>query len=250
MALLQRASASLTRALPLRPLRSRLTAPVASLSFDDFPRSAWTVGGPILERHGVRATYYPAGRFCGAVEDGLTYFRREDLAAIAAAGHELGCHSFGHEHGPRLITAELAADAERNAAFLAETLGELKPVSYAYPFGDASPRTKALAARRYAVSRGIRPGVNAGLIDLAQLRAVPLEQRQWRNDFAERLIARATDPRRPGWIIFFSHDVSDSPSPYGCTPEMLEWVIDTLKQAGVEILPVKHALARAAFGAG
>ncbi len=59
----------LVKPAPLRP-----DAAIASLSFDDFPRSAWTVGGPILARHGVRATYYVAGRFCGGQEDGLDYY--------------------------------------------------------------------------------------------------------------------------------------------------------------------------------
>ena len=30
---------------------------VFSLSFDDFPASAWTEAGPVLTDHGVKATY-------------------------------------------------------------------------------------------------------------------------------------------------------------------------------------------------
>ena len=51
-----------------------------------------------------------------------------------------------------------------------------------------------------------------------------------------------------GWIVFFSHDVDDHPSPYGATPQMLEHALETVSRAGIDILPVKHALARAAFG--
>ncbi|HEY2836509.1 MAG TPA: polysaccharide deacetylase family protein, partial [Rhizomicrobium sp.] len=38
--------------------------PIASITFDDFPKSAWSEGGPVLARHGVRATYYTSGSFC------------------------------------------------------------------------------------------------------------------------------------------------------------------------------------------
>ena len=50
-----------------------------------------------------------------------------------------------------------------------------------------------------------------------------------------------------GWLIFFSHDVSDDPSPYGCTPVMLEHALATLAAAGIAALPVKHALAAGTF---
>jgi hypothetical protein len=138
------------------------------------------------------------------------------------------------------------AEADRNEAFLREHLGDMPPASFAYPFGEVTPRTKRLFARRFPVSRGIYPGVNAGVIDLAQLKAVPLEKRSWRAADVERYVAEAA--ARKGWIVFFSHDVADDPSAYGATPEMLEHALETVTRAGIEILPVKHALAKAAFG--
>ncbi len=39
-----------------KPSRLAGYRPVASVTFDDFPRNAWTLGGPVLARHGVRAT--------------------------------------------------------------------------------------------------------------------------------------------------------------------------------------------------
>jgi hypothetical protein len=57
-----------------------------------------------------------------------------------------------------------------------------------------------------------------------------------------------TAQRSNAWLILFSHDVSDAPSPYGATPEMLVHTLSTLAAAGIEVLPVKHALARVTFG--
>jgi hypothetical protein len=80
------------------------------------------------------------------------------------------------------------------------------------------------------------------VLDLGQLRAVPLEIRDWSAAAVERHVeaARATN----GWIVFFSHDVSDAPSPYGATPEMLEHAVSRAHAAGMEMLPVREALAR------
>ena len=41
-----------------------------------------------------------------------------------------------------------------------------------------------------------------------------------------------------GWLIFYTHDVSERPSPYGCTPEKLRFVVRRAKEIGASILPV------------
>ena len=53
MNLLLKANNFLTRQIPVKCIRSKLEAPVASFTFDDFPRSAWTIGGPILAKYGA-----------------------------------------------------------------------------------------------------------------------------------------------------------------------------------------------------
>ncbi|PMU25782.1 hypothetical protein C1X89_35350, partial [Pseudomonas sp. GP01-A8] len=83
----------------------------------------------------------------------------DDLKAVHAAGHEIACHTFSHQHGPGVSSEGLLADIARNAAFLQETVG-VKPETFAYPYGEVSIRTKTLFAEAFPASRGIRPGVN------------------------------------------------------------------------------------------
>ena len=123
MGLMRRANNFITRKLPLKLAPCRLERAVASITFDDFPKSAWTVGGPILARFGARATYYAAGRFEGVREDGIDYYDAADLAALQAAGHEVGAHSYAHQMAPRLASQALRDDAERNALALEPRLG-------------------------------------------------------------------------------------------------------------------------------
>src|SRR6185503_20898301 len=123
MGLLHRARAAVTGRLPIKTATSQLEAPLASVSFDDFPRSAWTTAGPMLTRHGARASYYAAGRFCGAVEEGIEYFHPGELREIEAAGHEVGCHGFDHIRGPDTDSDSLTEDFDRNARFLEQELG-------------------------------------------------------------------------------------------------------------------------------
>jgi peptidoglycan/xylan/chitin deacetylase (PgdA/CDA1 family) len=247
MGLMFRAGAFVTRHTPVKLARSRLTRPVASLTFDDFPRSAWTAGGPLLARYGARATYYAAGRFLGAREEGLDYYDASDLRALQDAGHEVGAHSCAHEPATGRAARSLRADADANDAALGPYL-DGRMSSYAYPFGAVSPFAKAVVGARYASARGITPGVNADAIDLAQLRANPLELRSWAAAAVERVVDEAV--ARRGWVVFFTHDISETPSPYGCTPAMLEHALARLASAGVDMLPVRQAMARAVFGEG
>jgi peptidoglycan/xylan/chitin deacetylase (PgdA/CDA1 family) len=241
MSFAYRLNAFAARRMVVRPARLAFERPTASFSFDDFPRSAFEAGGAVLQRHGVKATYYAAGRFCGARADGLDYYDEAMLRAVAEAGHEVGCHSFGHEHGPKVPSALLTDDFRRNAIFLREVLGETGPLSFAYPYGEVSPRTKRLAAGRFGSCRGIHPGLNGAGTDLAQLRAIPLERRSWRAAEVERWIAAAAAAR--AWIVFFSHDVSAAPSPYGCTPAMLDHALDQALRRDFAVAPVRDALA-------
>jgi peptidoglycan/xylan/chitin deacetylase (PgdA/CDA1 family) len=232
-----------SRRMPVKWARSRLTAPVASITFDDFPKSAWTAGGPILERFGARATYFTAGRFCGIREEGIDYYDADDLRALHAAGHEVGSHTYFHRHVPEVRSSELVADAQRNAEFVRGILGDVELSSFAFPFGDVSPRTKLLFSRLYPCCRGIRPGINTGFLDLGQLWAVSLEVRHWTAEGIEQRVAEAK--ARNGWIVFFTHDVSETPAPYGSTPAILEHALRTVAEAGIEVLPVRDALRRA-----
>src|SRR5689334_18444137 len=92
----------IARHTAIRPVRLASERAVASITFDDFPKSAWTNGGRIMTDYGARGTYYTAGGFCGITSRGIEYYDEQDLRDLAAAGHEIGCHSFGHRPPPTL----------------------------------------------------------------------------------------------------------------------------------------------------
>jgi peptidoglycan/xylan/chitin deacetylase (PgdA/CDA1 family) len=223
-----------------KPARLGGHRPVASITFDDFPKNAWTLGGPVLARHGVRGTYYTAGGFCGRTENGTVFYDENDLRALSAAGHEIACHGFGHQPTPSLTTPDLKADARRNLEFLRPFLKGEAPASYAYPYGKASLRTKAFLAPRFSNLRGVHPGINTGRVDLAQLNTISLEARCWDQEKIEAAIQRALHEH--GWLIFYTHDVSERPSEYGSTPGMLDWALSRIAAARIDVLPVKEAL--------
>lgn len=241
------AQVRLARNLGLNALDTRLAEPVVSFTFDDFPRSALHEGGRMLRERGWAGTYFAAGGFCGRQVDGLDYFDRDDLVRAAEEGHEIGCHTFGHLRLPATRPEEIEADLDRNADFVAEALPGHRLSSFAYPFGDLHLRQKALIARRFPIGRGIWPGLNTGRMDFAQLKAVSLETRMSEGFDLAAWLDRAEAER--GWLIFFTHDVSDDPSPYGSSRRSFEAVADAVARRGLRVLPVKNAVGLARFAA-
>jgi len=241
------AQVRLARNVKINGLDTRLAEPVVSFTFDDFPRSALTEGGRILRERGWAGAYFAAGGFCGRRVDGIDYFDRDDLVRAAEEGHEIGCHTFSHLRLPGASALAVEADLERNAAFMADALPGYRLTSFAYPYGDLDLGKKALIARRFPVCRGIWPGVNAGRMDFAQLKAVPLERRSLAGLHVEAWLDRVQAER--GWLIFFTHDVSDDPSDYGCFRRTFEAVADAVARRGIRVLPVKSAVGLARFAA-
>jgi len=235
----------MSRLMPVRPARLDGARPIASITFDDFPKSAWTVGGAILDRHKVRATYYTAGRFCGQTEEGRVFYDADDLSALAAAGHEIACHSYAHQPTPELPAAMLEQDWARNAEFLRPFLKGGNAESYAFPYGLASPRTKRFYAQRFTNVRGVHPRLNKGRVDLALLNAISMERRCWDSEAIAHAILRARHDH--AWIVFYTHGVSAEPGPYDSTPAMVSEVLERLAEARIEVLPMREA-AKAAIG--
>lgn len=221
------------------PMLIRPEQGVLSLSFDDFPKSAWEVAGPMLKDHGILATYYVAGGLCDGNNIGKVQYSERDLQELFEAGHEVGCHTFSHTSVLRLDAEGLTRELDCNALWVSERLDGHMMSHFAYPFGDASLGAKKLLGQRFAHSRGVRDGVNKGVADRNNLLSFGLESRRLPHYDLEAMMADTAANK--GWLIAYGHDVESDPTPYGCTPQDLERVITLARQAGLVIAPVSSA---------
>jgi len=214
--------------------------PIVSFAFDDFPKSAVSNGAAILESKGLAGTYYLSSCFAGTAVDGTEYYDMADLRRLIDNGHEIGCHSASHLHVPRTARARLLEDLESNAQFVREHFGDLRMTTFAFPFGDIDVASKLLLQSRFAACRATLPGVNRGSADLGALRAEQLYSHSATAARVRALISSAAKPR--SWLIFYTHDVSDNPSPFGCRPRLLETALNCALEAGLQVLTVRNAL--------
>jgi peptidoglycan/xylan/chitin deacetylase (PgdA/CDA1 family) len=225
--------------------------PMVSFTFDDFPRTAYSIGGAILERFGARGTYYAACGLMNSSNELGDQFRPRDLDSLLGKGHELASHTYGHTSARAVSCEAFCKEVEKGRRAVEEIVGT-ESGNFAYPFGHVTLRTKRALDSKLSTARSIFGGFNGGFdgpeADLNLLRANSLYGGLEAATAAEQLIAE--NVRRKSWLIFYTHDVRENPSPYGCTPALLEASISCTARSGCRILTVKEALAEAGFQNG
>ena len=231
---------SVRTALFARTITMRNRRPLVSFTFDDFPASAASNGARLIEEYGARATFYVTGLYCGRVIDGVHQYCAEDLATLVEAGHEIGCHTFTHPRISTLSGAELDKEIELNSAFLARHLPEFKCRTFAYPFGAFSFAGTMRLQSKFLGCRSSQPGLNIKTADLGRLRSVRLYDRLIGPQDVSNIIEQAITST--AWLIFYTHDVTEAPSPYGCAPSLLKHALKSAITAGAEIRPVHAAI--------
>lgn len=105
--------------------RVETTAPVVAITFDDGPHPEYTVRVlDILDRHGVRATFFMMG---------INVERYPDVAReVIRRGHEAGNHSYSHQRMTFMWPSAIEADIERTEVLLRD-IGAAHAIAFRPP---------------------------------------------------------------------------------------------------------------------
>lgn len=185
-----------------------------SLTFDDARPSQIDTGLPLLEKLGVRATFF-------VLPDNVEK-RRDGWKRAAALGHEIANHSMTHPCTGNYAFSRSNAledyDLERMASDIdaaqqsIRRLLRITPVSFAYPCGQSfvgrGRQTRSyvpLVAERFLLGRGYmgEAANDPAAFDLSQAMGTPFDDMG--PDEALRLLEAAAKEGR--WIIFVGHDI-------------------------------------------
>jgi peptidoglycan/xylan/chitin deacetylase (PgdA/CDA1 family) len=229
------------------PFVMRNDAPLVSFTFDDVPETAYTNGATILEQHDVRGTFYIAAGILGATDRHWRVIDSVQTRALYDRGHEIGCHTFSHVRVDALDAAAVDEECERNAAALGALCPGLEMTNFCYPFGRVSLPRKRQLGRRFDTCRGIYEGINAGIADLALLRVVELYDRTLTPEKLKRVLRETRE--RNGWLIFYTHDVAETPSWIGCSPRRLRETIAAVQAENMRCLTIRDGLAAIGYNA-
>ena len=223
----RRALLSALAALPVLPLSSanaqepRFRWPqgkrgAVSLSFDDARVSQVDTGIPLLNRLGMKATFYVS-------PNGFRQ-RVQGWKRALADGHEMGHHSNSHPCSGNFrfsrnnaledyTVSRLEADFDAASKEIAETFG-VQPVSFAYPCGqtfvgrgEQQQSYVPVIARRFRTGRGY---LNEAPNDPFRCDPAYLMGTGCDNLHADALLALIEAAMHGGrWLIFAGHDFGD-----------------------------------------
>lgn len=235
----ERISHKVVRNFPGKRLDIEPARPIVSFSFDDVPVSALVNGAAVLEKHNAHGTFFVAGGIAGMTHDGQMMLSSEGYRELHNRGHEIGHHTFSHRT-PWTLGTRYATDLARNDTYLAEIV-EKPTRNFAFPYGRSSINARDLAKQRFRSARGVENGVNRRDTDLYLLKAVGMEGHMRAVDLVKWVDDVVS---LPGWLIFLTHDVQDTPSQYGTTPAILDEVVGTAIAAGCDVLTIDDALDR------
>jgi peptidoglycan/xylan/chitin deacetylase (PgdA/CDA1 family) len=212
---------------------------LVSFTFDDVPDTALTNGAAILEKYDARGTFYIAGGISGRVEPDRRLIDAEGCLELFRRGHEIGCHTFSHDR-VREYGGNLPADLDQNARFLRE-IGIARPATnFAFPYNAAWPLARKELGTRYDTCRGAGESINRGEVDPLMLQSVEIRQPEQHSLGLTAYIDEVAT--NPGWLVFFTHDIAETPTPYGCTPATLEHLVRRCVEKGCRIVTVEEAV--------
>ena len=213
---------------------------VVSFCFDDFPRTAYSAGGAILKGLGVRGTYYASFGLMNTTNELGPQLIQNDLESLLSDGHDLGSHTFSHWSARRVPIVDFERNVLQGRDAVRKMTGRDEIDNFAYPFGHVAFASKKRLTSKFCSCRGIYPGINGPDVDLNLLRANSLYGGIDQLARAESLLSE--NARRSGWLIFYTHDVQSTPSPFGCTPSLLDSVVALTLEKGFRILTVGEVI--------
>jgi hypothetical protein len=113
--------------------------------------------------------------------------------------------------------------------------------SFAYPYGDVSIPAKRALGGRFRTLRTVQAGLVEDGADANQLPAVGIEGPEG-EAAAMRWLDRAAE--RKAWLILYTHDVAETPSAWGCTPEALGHLVDAALARGFDVVTAAEGARR------
>lgn len=222
-----------------RKINIRLHEPIVSFTFDDAPISAFENGVNILSKFGFGGTFYISLSLMNGVEQ-ETRFTVQHLNNAIAQHNELGCHTYGHTDLYTLPFEKGRDDIIQNQKRIGEIVPGYTFKNFSYPFGSQTRTIKQFISSRFRSARGIEEGINLNDADRYNLKTVKVYEHRFTPEYLHRKIDEVIANK--GWLIFYTHDVMENPTDWGCSPGFFEDVVQYCARHNIKVLTVNDAL--------
>lgn len=226
-----------------QPAPQPASGALISFDFDDGWISGYEKGLPIFDAAGIKTTYYVTTEYLG---DGgyEAFIKPNNLADIAARGHEIGAHTRSHPDLTILDSQRVQDEVIGGKQDLANLGHETKV--FAYPYGAVNNDVRTVVAGSFNGARGVEEGFNDKNTDRYVLYSWNASNMTFEK--AKEVIDQAIAQKK--WVIFLIHKV-DEPVDEGSgdtavniSSELLTQIVDYVKQSNIEVVTASEGLER------
>ena len=211
-----------------------------SFTFDDFFESAASSGAGILENYGKRGTFYISSSLLGNTLPGFS----ENIASaytietLHSRGHEIGFHTKNHVDLSK--SSRLTIMKEMIQGNTIKKITGIKSTNFSYPYGRSYSRLDTFAKLLgYTTTRGVKTGLN-NRSDRFSLCSIPIYGHSLDEKSIADLICKTVSDNM--WLIFYTHDVINSHSRFGCNELQFNSVVKQAMSSKARILTIQEVV--------
>lgn len=203
-----------------------------TLTFDDGSACQYTVAQPLLEKYGIKATFY----LTTSCLDLPGYLTAEQVILLASRGHEIASHGVTHRPLTQLSRQEIEQELVESRLFLEQLTGASVD-SFAPPFGFSNPIIRSCTKKSYRSSRTITRGFNTleWLDPFAMLAYVVF--RTTSDEEIKKWIEYAIEKKR--WVILVYHRMHDTGETVSIDALAFEKHLQIIRNSGISTATVK-----------
>jgi len=217
--------------------------PLISVTFDDGYETTYEAAIPIMQKRGIHTTQY----ILSGVENNPLYLDWDQVKAIQAAGHEIGCHTINHPDLQTIDDQDVMHQLMGCKTTMAKYVGPV--TDFASPYGSENARTLSDIKKVFASQRNTNGDSSNGVTNADVNTAAYFNP----NDIIGMTVKHTTTLnelqqlvdftiKNNGWLVLTYHQADDGPSKYALDPKQLDQQMALLQRSPVRIVTVHQAV--------
>ncbi len=208
-----------------------------TITFDDGWQSQFDYALPLLEEHGMKATFYVS-----TARVSEPYMTVAELQTLQSYGHEIGSHANTHVDFPTLSESEIREECQTSKQML-QSWG-LTAKNFAYPDGLRNDFTDSIVADYFRSARSGFVGPYLLPYPTKQF-SLPCFADTSGDEVLPILMSMVDQAYSSnGWTIIAFHNIAPNPGYWqpNTDPQVFDSFLDYVQNKGVAVLTIDQAL--------
>lgn len=214
-----------------------------TLTFDDGLISNINAAD-MLENYGYRGVFFISTGI--STFEGRPLMNHSQISMLHKRGHEIGSHTATHPRVSKLLPQQFEIEIINNNLDLQKI--NIKPVSFAYPFGEGL-HYEGIVKKYFAAARTSERCIN----ELSMEQQTRYKLCSWElgaANYTSITEALETTRKMGGWLIIVLHDITDQNprEQFDLTSSQLNFVLNKIKESGLKVITIEDDIKRGLFG--